>query len=608
MYTKKKQAATVWVRGGLLVMLLLAGCSPSGPEALLDGKRLLDRGQPGLAVRRLREAVSLMPTNATAWGYLGVAYHQTGNASNAVSAYSRTLTLNPELGGVRFSLGCLWMQQGEWVRAREQFAAATVIDSDSAQAWRWLGEAEMRLGDSARAVRCLGESLRLDAQNPDAWNWLGMAQLKQGRLQEAERSFQSALRVQANHGPAILNLAILNQEKLKNPARAIELYRQYLAFFPGAANASGVKAVLAELERVPGPAAKPADVAQTPVRAAPQTPPTQESDRPATSVVIQTNRVVRSTATRPAPAAIQPEPAREQTTAAQPMERVSVTSRPPVVRPVEAVDRAQSTTATDGESTQTVETDSTVSSQSPPPEPQKRRGFFAKINPLNLFKKDKREPRPTPLPERRGQAPETGPALDAVEPVREMAKPSVAPQRVDVPNVERFSRYAYRLSGPPQPGDRQVAEREFAGAETFRRRGDTAKALRAYERAVRVDPSHFAAQFNLGLIALEEGNLPLALAAFEAATRIRPDSAAARYNFSLALKSANYPVDSANELLVLLAYDDGDPRVHLTLGNLYAQQFGDKSKAREHYLRVLELDPGHPQAGAINFWLVENPQ
>jgi len=155
MYTKKKQNAALWVLGGLGMILLLGGCSPSGPNALLAGKRLLDRGQPGLAVRQLREAVSLMPTNGTAWGYLGVAYHQSGNRSNAVFAYTQALSHKPDLGEVRFNLGCLWMEQGQWAQAREQFAAATVTDKNSAQAWRWLGEAEMRMGEPAKAVRCL---------------------------------------------------------------------------------------------------------------------------------------------------------------------------------------------------------------------------------------------------------------------------------------------------------------------------------------------------------------------------------------------------------------------------------------------------------------------
>ena len=33
----------------------------------------------------------------------------------------------------------------------------------------------------------------------------------------------------------------------------------------------------------------------------------------------------------------------------------------------------------------------------------------------------------------------------------------------------------------------------------------------------------------------------------------------------------------------------------------------DPARAREHYLRLLELDPQHPQATAVRYWLEANP-
>jgi len=156
MLTKKKRVdACCWVAVAASFVLLTA-CSRSGSEALLNGVRLLDRGQAGAAVRELREAVSLMPTNAIAWGYLGLAYHQEGSTSNAVHAYTRALTLSPDLGEVHFNLGCLWMEQQQWADAREHFAAATALNKQSAQAWRCLGETQWRMGETDQAVQSFG--------------------------------------------------------------------------------------------------------------------------------------------------------------------------------------------------------------------------------------------------------------------------------------------------------------------------------------------------------------------------------------------------------------------------------------------------------------------
>ena len=41
--------------------------------------------------------------------------------------------------------------------------------------------------------------------------------------------------------------------------------------------------------------------------------------------------------------------------------------------------------------------------------------------------------------------------------------------------------------------------------------------------------------------------------------------------------------------------------------NLYAQRLSEPRKARAHYVQLLQLEPQHPQATAIRFWLEANP-
>ena len=92
------------------------------------------------------------------------------------------------------------------------------------------------------------------------------------------------------------------------------------------------------------------------------------------------------------------------------------------------------------------------------------------------------------------------------------------------------------------------------------------------------------------------------------ALAIEPDSNDARYNFALALKSAGYATDAVNELKKVLSADSGEARAHLALGNLYARQFYDIPRAREQYLRFLDLDPHNPEATDVRYWLASNPQ
>ena len=102
-------------------------------------------------------------------------------------------------------------------------------------------------------------------------------------------------------------------------------------------------------------------------------------------------------------------------------------------------------------------------------------------------------------------------------------------------------------------------------------------------------------------------NYNQSLAAYEMALAIQPDSVDARYNFALALKAAGYVTDAVNELKKILAANPDEARAHLALGNIYAQQLYDPADARQHYLKVLQLDPRNRQAPDIQFWLSSNP-
>ena len=132
--------------------------------------------------------------------------------------------------------------------------------------------------------------------------------------------------------------------------------------------------------------------------------------------------------------------------------------------------------------------------------------------------------------------------------------------------------------------------------------------MQSYRLAIQADPALFEAHYNLGLAATEAGNLTAALAAYENALAVQPQSLDARYNFALVLKQANCLSDAVNELERVVASYPNETRSHLVLGNLYAQQFRQPAKARQHYLKVLELEPRHPQAAVIRFWLAANPQ
>jgi tetratricopeptide (TPR) repeat protein len=235
-----------------------------------------------------------------------------------------------------------------------------------------------------------------------------------------------------------------------------------------------------------------------------------------------------------------------------------------------------------------------------PPPPAPKRTILQKINPLNWFGGK------TPA-----AASSPPPSAPAASPSRLSAAPSVRPARTNQepprPAPPSYPRYAYRAPAKPPPGNREEASRWLAQGIQAHRDRRLPEAIAAYRKAIEGDPACFEACYNLGTAACETADWPQALLACEQALAIQPEDANARFNFALALQRGGYPVDAARELEKLLAAHPDEVSAHFTLANLCAQNLAEPQRAKPHYARVLELQPGHPQATAIRRWLAANP-
>ncbi len=608
----------------ILCLVLLVGCTPSGPRALVEGKRLIDAGHYPQAVQKLKTATALLgSTNALAWAYLGLAYQHDGKAAEAEWAYRRALDLNRDLSEVRFNLGCLRLAQNKLEAAKADFTAYTLRRRNAAEGFVKLGTAQLRSRELSAAEQSFSEALRLRPQDPEALNGLGLARLQRGRASEAAQCFESALKQDPDYRPALLNLAIVAHQYLKDRPLALQKYRDYLAVKPTPADAEALAATVRQLELELNPPARypPTNAvgqlntkatSAKPLAAAPPKPPATNVTRLASapkpeSAVVAAKPPVTNTP-KPEGAATVLKPV--GTNAPKPAATNVPKPPPPAGPPTAVVDApkppAESVPQREPDLPKASAAEPLISTSSVPvsaagPKTAKR-GFLERVNPLNLFRSAEKTPvQPTPL-----SAPARPASGEPAKTAGSGAELAVIPPPTPVPKGPS-GRYAYRSPASPTPGDRPEAERSFALGVRAQQAHRLAEAIQAYRAAVRQDPSLFEAHYNLGLVATEAGNLSLALASYENALAIQPRSLDARYNLALVLKEANCLADAVNELEKVLVSYPNETRAHLALGNLYAQQFGQPAKARQHYLKVIELEPRHPQAGPIRYWLAANP-
>jgi len=598
----KKNRLPTWILSGLLLALFVAGCTPAGPRALLNGKKLLDSGDYTGAVADFRTATTLLPANAAAWNYLGVAYQKAQQPDNAAAAYLRALVLNRDLVEAHWNLGMLYLEQGKNDPALSEFIAYTLRRNNSPEGWLKMGAVQLRMGEVVAAERSFGAVLTIDPGNAEAVNGQGLARIERNRPREAIQFFASAVQSNPNFAPALLNLAVTEQQYLQDDRAALQYYQSYLALTPRPENWDAVNAVAASLEQSlptesnPPPAptleeTRPPAAAPEAVTPPPAQPVVAETRRaapvaPRASPIVRTQAVAR---TAPAPVASRPPaapvlPVVRSQPVVQTQRAVAVAPAPAFNPNNPQVEPPPSTPAT-----------TTTEAASKP-------GFWDRIAPSKWFAPTPNDPKylntgGTPLPTvGDGQSANTTLSAAGTEPDPERA----------AKGPPTFPRYGYLSPARPAAGERRAASGAFTRARVYEQGAQWMDAMQEYRSAAQLDPGWFEAQYNFGVLSYRLGNHRQALEAYETALAIEPDSIDARYNFALALKAAGYVPDAVNELKKILAREPDEVRAHLALANLYAQKLREPNEARDHYLKVLELDPGNPSAAEIRNWLSLN--
>lgn len=658
--TKNLGALRLWVLAPL-ALFFWGGCTPPGARALLDGDRLIREGRYAQAIEKLKVAAQLLPeeSQARAWNHLGLAYHGAGQPNEAVAAYRQAQQRNPNLAAVRYNLGCLFLEQNKLPEAISEFTTYTVLERSVAPGWLKLATAQTRARQWDAAEKSFLNTLQLNAASPEALNGLAVVQLQKKKLREAGHYLSLALQRQPDYGPALLNLAVLYHQHLRDRPQALQKYRAYLSLKPVPAHATEVQEIVRQLDLELNP---PPRVVLTnppsPVRPVVQIPSpatnpvlahVTTSAPPVTRPVVQTNQTkfipaitesktqappLLAKADLPAPSKVQSPPQSPSVPAANQVTK-AVTKAPkevpnpseteppakteviqlkdePPPKPAQDVTPPSPMPVADASLPTTNQLPATNATSVKPytgpliqPPPEEKRGFVQRLNPLTWFRGRTKQASPTTSAEKKAveiHAP-TSPPKNVSEnvPSPGPTPPITEPKRVQIP------RYVYQTPARPAAGDRSQAERTFSeGLKAHQERRLTA-AIEAYRNAIRLDPSYFEAQYNLGLAAYETQDLAVSLAAYERALAVDPKSGDARYNFSLALQRAGYWLDAVDELDKLLVSHPEDAKVHFSLGKLYAERLARTDLAKVHYRKVLDLQPLHPQASAIRYWLAAHP-
>jgi type IV pilus assembly protein PilF len=196
---------------GLALGAQLTACATTNPAATAENERRarshytvalnhLKEGRAGVAIAELQKADALQPDDPWIQLSLAEAYRLKSHNAEAEKHLKRALELRPNFHAAKLNLSAIYIQMGRYEDAIE-----------------------------------LSNELLSDATFPIPWKALtnqGYAYYKLGRHAEARTALEHALEYHQGFWPAILNVAILDEDQGRR-LEALEGYEQVLALKPG---------------------------------------------------------------------------------------------------------------------------------------------------------------------------------------------------------------------------------------------------------------------------------------------------------------------------------------------------------------------------------------
>ena len=163
-----------------------------------------------------------------------LALMRAGHVGDAEKGFRALVQSNPELAGPHANLGVIARNAGRLPEAASELEKATTLAPGHAV----------------------------------AWDQLGLTYRQAGEFTKARDAYEHALAIDPGYATAVLNLGVLEDLYLAEPAKALDLYTRYLALVPGG-DPVVTKWQADVRRRAPGAAAPAASAASSAAASAP---------------------------------------------------------------------------------------------------------------------------------------------------------------------------------------------------------------------------------------------------------------------------------------------------------------------------------------------------
>lgn len=152
----------------------------------------LNRQEAGLALADLKTAERLLPGSPLVFYYEARAYLVLGDTDEAETAAFKANQADPTMLLVYFTLGQIYLAQGEYADAIEVLQIYISYETRNATARAMLGEAYYEAGDCESAIEALGAAISMDSRQQQAYLHRGLCYLEAEEIDEARADLERA--------------------------------------------------------------------------------------------------------------------------------------------------------------------------------------------------------------------------------------------------------------------------------------------------------------------------------------------------------------------------------------------------------------------------------
>ena len=196
------------------------------------GIELFKMGKFDMAFSELKKAANINKSYPIPHAYIGDIYTEKGLLDKAYAEYTTAWKLikkaekegNVEFkisskfkGYIKNSMGILFMNKGNTVKAIKEFIEATKLDPDNYSAYNNLGLAYMENNQINKAIAAFKNALFVNDRNPEIYLNLGEAYYKKGFIDNAIKAYRKAIEINPNYEDAIRRLKLISINKSTTP-------------------------------------------------------------------------------------------------------------------------------------------------------------------------------------------------------------------------------------------------------------------------------------------------------------------------------------------------------------------------------------------------------